>query len=102
LNVPDCELKEIEYLEFKSFHRTMLTGYLSLSSFRKCTLTTMDEHYRNTTNQETEKSIKTGCLSSTSDEHVTCHQTSSSPLSPGNKFQIRQYFICVGGEDICS
>ena len=94
LNVPGCELKETEYLEFKSFHRTMLDG-TCLSSFRKSTLTTMKKHYRNTTNQETEKSIKTGCLSSRGDEHVTCHQTSFSPLSPGNKFQIRQYLICV-------
>jgi len=101
LNVPGCELRETEYLESKSFHRTMLDG-ASLSSFRKRMLTIMKKHYRNTTNQETEKSIKMGLLSSRSDEHVTCHQTSFSPLSPGNKFQIRQYLICVCRADICS
>jgi quinol-cytochrome oxidoreductase complex cytochrome b subunit len=92
LNVPDCELKAIKYLEFKSLHRTMLVR-TSLTSFRKCMLTTMKKHFTNRRNAEPEKSIKRRRLSSRSDEHETCHQTSSSPLLPGNKFQIGEYLI---------
>jgi hypothetical protein len=92
LNVPGCELKEIKYLEFESLRRTLLDR-MSLPSFRKCILTTIKNHFTTTRNVKLEKSIRMGCLSSRSDEHETCHQTSFSPLSPGNKFQIGKYLI---------
>lgn len=55
----------------------------------------MQKYFTNIANMELQKSIKKECLSSRSDEHETCHQTSFSPLSPENKFQIWGCLFCV-------